>query len=411
VKRPAVGPFLATGVALVGAAAIVANPLVMPPEDIQVSAAEFAARGSQIDVLDPSFLASIGRAQEGYQAPVRVLESLLSGMVDKPGLDLSPLADTYARFIETGDPAALANAIIPPAVDAQQGGEVLSNVSSNSVIAAAPSGSGLLDELSNGGNAQEVVQALANIGTGFGDSGATFLKQVGLAPQVVAELAQRVGEGTLTPIEALRRLILLPLTGHPALTGNPSIDALFTTGVLQPLIDALVANLPAPFGQDGGLIQTVESGLEALGGVGEADPSTQALSVEADEETVVGDSDAADQDSESDSDAGELGNTNPLQAREPAPSSSSGGSGVQSQTGQPGGFAERIADTIDGFTGAFRSTVTGGNGQSGQTSTPGDAPGGEFGSPGGNSSAGGAGASGNGPGAGGAGSAPSSNDG
>ena len=49
------------------------------------------------------------------------------------------------------------------------------------------------------------------------------------------------------------------LTGHPELTGNPAIDAVFTNGVRQPVFDALVNNLPAPVGQADGLIDTIDA--------------------------------------------------------------------------------------------------------------------------------------------------------
>jgi hypothetical protein len=404
-------------VALVGAAVIVANPLVMPPDDIQVSAAEFAASGGQIDVLDRDFLASIGAAQEGWQEPVKVLESLLSGLVDKPGTDVSPLSDTFARFLETRDPTQLADAVLPRAVEAQQGADVLSDVATNSVIAAIPSGSGPLDSVFTNGGAENVVKALANIGTGFGDSGSTFLKQVGLAPQVVSELAQRVEEGTLTPIEAIRRLILQPFIGHPALTGNPSIDALFTTGVFQPLITALIASLPAPLGQDGGLLDTVETGLTRLGdgGSGTPAPPADVLTKQAPQQAavVVDNGQSAAKSSETSSTAGELGNTPPADVPDSAPTSSSGGSGSTGTSNQPGGFPKRVSDTVNGFTGTVRTTVTGGGGQTGQSSqsgSAGDAPGSN--SPtSSNSSTGGAGAHGGNAASGGAGSAPGSNNG
>jgi hypothetical protein len=95
VKRPAIGRFLATGVALLVAAAIVANPVVPPPADISVSAADYAASGNGLDVLDPRFLESIGASQQGWQNPFEVLEQLLSGLVDGD-------SDVEPRALESG---------------------------------------------------------------------------------------------------------------------------------------------------------------------------------------------------------------------------------------------------------------------------------------------------------------------
>ena len=68
-----------------------------------------------------------------------------------------------------------------------------------------------------------------------------------MAPAVVIELSQQVLAGTIKPDDPLRRLVVAPfsafLTGHPELTGNPAIDAVFTNGVRQQVFDALVNNL------------------------------------------------------------------------------------------------------------------------------------------------------------------------
>jgi hypothetical protein len=83
---------------------------------------------------------------------------------------------------------------------------------------------------------------------------------------VVIELSQQVLAGTIEPDDALRRLVVAPLsaflTGHPGLTGNRAIDAVFTNGVRQPVFDALVDNLPAPVGQADGLIDTIDAVTE-----------------------------------------------------------------------------------------------------------------------------------------------------
>jgi hypothetical protein len=244
VKRPAIGPFLATGVVLVGAAAIVANPVVLPPADIRVSAADFAASSNGLDLLDPRFLESIGAG--GWQNPVEVLKSLLSGLVrNDSDVDHSPLASQLAGLIDVGHPDLLMSTLAAVAIG---------DLQADGVLGPPVSNPGTFAGLFPVGGAQEVVDALAHIGEGFGKSGVTFLQQVGMAPAVVAELAKQVQAGTLKPEEALRRLITVPLTalsGNPQLTGNPEIDSWFTTGFLQPAVDALVGN-PAPVGQQAG---------------------------------------------------------------------------------------------------------------------------------------------------------------
>jgi hypothetical protein len=84
---------------------------------------------------------------------------------------------------------------------------------------------------------------------------------------VLTELVQRVQAGTMTPEDALRRLVTLPLTaaltGHPELTGNDEIDERFTTAALKPAIDALVENVPTLAGREDELARTVADDITA----------------------------------------------------------------------------------------------------------------------------------------------------
>ena len=122
-KLPAIGPFLAAGVALLGAAAIVANP-VPPPPDISVSAADYAASGNGLDVLDPRCLESIGASRQGWQNPLEVLEQLLSGLVDGDS-DVDPKAlESLAGVIDVGQPALLQGALTTASIEGLPGGVV-----------------------------------------------------------------------------------------------------------------------------------------------------------------------------------------------------------------------------------------------------------------------------------------------
>ena len=222
-----------------------------------------------------------------------------------------------------------------------------------------PLGPGIIDGLFPDGGAAEIVGALADISTGFGEAGATFIRQIGMAPAVVADLAQQVSAGTLAPGEALRRLVVAPLsalTGDADLTGNPEIDALFTNGILRPIIDALRNNVPGPIGQEDGLIDTIDDGVTevATGIQNTVDPSAQQSSTPT--PLLVTIDDEGDGSSGGDSSAGGSGGT---------------GSGGDSSAGGTGGTGSG-GDSSAGGTGG----TGGAAGSGGSLTSPGTAGGG-----------------------------------
>ena len=228
---------------MVGAAAIVANPVVLPPTDIAVSPAEYAANANGLDVLDPRFLESIGKNRPGWQTSVEVLEHLIYELVGPDGgVDLTALASDLAHTIDDGDPARLMSTLAAGA--------------SNELPAGAP-GDGVIDHVSN------------PLGPGLWRSlHSRWCHEDRCGPRrhrawlrrsrsqvrptgrdgacLVAKLSEQVLTGTMEPGEALVRLLTAPLTaliGRPGLTGNPEIDAIYASGVMQPVIDAFVDNL------------------------------------------------------------------------------------------------------------------------------------------------------------------------
>jgi hypothetical protein len=246
--RKTVGPFLATGVVLVAATAIVANPLVTSPPDKFISTAEWAADGDGQDPLGFGFLKSIGPAHQFLPAPIAGLEELLNGLINSaPSISASGTETSPLPVVELPDQALGEHATSASSVDH----------AAAAAIPGAPSES-----------VQAAITAITNIGNGTGVTGAKLIEQLGVAPAVVFSLLGQVLDGTLSPEEALRRLIAAPLaavlTGFPDLTGDPQIDALFADGSLRPLLDALIANLPTPIGQDGGAIDAIDRGLTRI---------------------------------------------------------------------------------------------------------------------------------------------------
>jgi hypothetical protein len=243
--RKTIGPFLATGVVLVTATAIVANPLVTSPPDKFISTAEWAANGDSQDHLGFDFLKSIGTGHQGSPMPIAGLEELLNGLINAaPSISHGPTGVSSLPVVETPEQTSAADEIPPSSVD----------------NAAAPTFPGEPSE-----TIQAAMAAIADIGSGTGAAGVKLIEQLSVAPAVVFSLLGQVLAGTLSPEDALRRLIAAPLaailTGFPNLTGDPQIDALFSEGALRPLFDALIDNLPTPIGQVGGAIDAIDRGL------------------------------------------------------------------------------------------------------------------------------------------------------
>jgi uncharacterized membrane protein YgcG len=227
--RRAFAPILATGVVLAGAATVVANPVLDAPADIRVSATDLQNTGNRLDILDPYFLESIGAVREGWPSAVATLNVLLTGLAENPS-SVSPavFAQALQRVSEV-DPGVLAAFTTGPGGIVKTNVPVISDPTESAVVA---------------------LRALANLSSGFTEAGVTLIRQAGMAPAMILNLAEQVLDGTIPPADALRRVITAPLgaavTGQSVITGDPRIDAVFQKSVIRPILDAIDATVPRP---------------------------------------------------------------------------------------------------------------------------------------------------------------------
>lgn len=251
----AVGPLLVTGVAIVGAAAIVANPILPPPTEIRVSPSDLTADGQPIDVLDPDFLKKVSADGSGWPSPLGMLDDMVSGFIgDRDGdealqsiEDVLGAADPPAGIgrhagqpmfdvrVPAPDPRPGEQLGLAPAFDASAGW----TAPLADLIAELPAPQQAVADL---------FDTLATIGSRFGDAGRAFVDQFGLAPVTAgfdeaAEIFRGLGE-------RLRELVLLPFT----LATDRSSDRirrleLFwqrSVAFVRAVIDSLIQLLPLP---------------------------------------------------------------------------------------------------------------------------------------------------------------------
>lgn len=127
--RNVVGPILTTGVSLVTAGIVVANPIVAPRADIAIPAVQLSAGNSEtIGMLDQAFLDAIAPGPAGSSNPFSVLKDLITGLAaDATSLGKNAMVDAFVAGVAAvsqpeltasfhpfvAAPAAAAPAIVP----------------------------------------------------------------------------------------------------------------------------------------------------------------------------------------------------------------------------------------------------------------------------------------------------------
>lgn len=114
--RRALGPFLTTGVALVAAAVVVANPIVTPPRDVAVPAVQLSAGAdAPRSMFDKSLVDAIAVETPESTGPVAVLRQLFAALAADAGL----LGDNAVSQVYPDDPSELSptDPTVPSAPD------------------------------------------------------------------------------------------------------------------------------------------------------------------------------------------------------------------------------------------------------------------------------------------------------
>ena len=97
--RRAIGPIVTTGVAMVAAGVVVANPILAPRGDVQIPAVSLSA-GTADNMLDQSFLDAIAPAPPQSNSPLSVLKQLVSALAaDATYLGKNAIIDAFVAGV------------------------------------------------------------------------------------------------------------------------------------------------------------------------------------------------------------------------------------------------------------------------------------------------------------------------
>ena len=113
--RRVLGPILTTGVALVTAGVVVANPIVAPRADVQIPAVQLSSGNDDVGgMLDPAFLDAIAPGPTGSDNPFSVLKQLISSFAsDATSLGTNAIVDAFVAGVAAVSQPELTAASIP----------------------------------------------------------------------------------------------------------------------------------------------------------------------------------------------------------------------------------------------------------------------------------------------------------
>jgi hypothetical protein len=107
--RKAMGPVLTTGVALVAAAVVVANPVAPPVRDLQISTTQLSTSPEALIPFDKNLLKSISQPASGFNAALAQILGALAAEADRIGTEVN--SNVSGPFT----PASAAASQTPPA--------------------------------------------------------------------------------------------------------------------------------------------------------------------------------------------------------------------------------------------------------------------------------------------------------
>jgi hypothetical protein len=110
-----IGPILTTGVSLVTAGVVVANPIVAPRADVAIPAVQLSAGNTEtIGMLDQAFLDAIAPGPAGSSNPFSVLKDLISGLAaDAASTGKDVIVDAFVAGVAAVSPPELTAASSP----------------------------------------------------------------------------------------------------------------------------------------------------------------------------------------------------------------------------------------------------------------------------------------------------------
>ena len=113
--RRVIGPILTTGVSLVTAGVVVANPIVAPRADVAIPAVQLSAGNTEtIGMLDQAFLDAIAPGPAGSSNPFSVLKDLISGLAaDASSMGKDAIVDAFVAGVAAVSPPELTAASSP----------------------------------------------------------------------------------------------------------------------------------------------------------------------------------------------------------------------------------------------------------------------------------------------------------
>ena len=113
--RRVIGPILTTGVSLVTAGVVVANPIVAPRADVAIPAVQLSAGNTEtIGMLDQAFLDAIAPGPAGSSNPFSVLKDLISGLAaDATSLGKDVIVNAFVAGVAAVSPPELTAASSP----------------------------------------------------------------------------------------------------------------------------------------------------------------------------------------------------------------------------------------------------------------------------------------------------------